>query len=143
PADPRRAALGGRPAHRGGERAGRSITWGDRRDPAHPGGPGRPGPRRDAPPPGGGRRSPRRTPAHRPATVHGDGLGAAEGAGMSEPTTEDISVLLVDDQDLFREGVRVIVDAQEGMSVVGTAADGLEAVQQVDELEPDVVLMDI
>ena len=58
---------------------------------------------------------------------------------MSEP----IRVLLVDDQDLFREGVRIIVDAQEGMAVVGTAADGHEAVRQVDELGPDVVLMDI
>lgn len=57
--------------------------------------------------------------------------------------TGPISVLLVDDQDLFREGVRVIVDAQEGMAVVGAAGDGLEAVQLVDELEPDVVLMDI
>ena len=55
----------------------------------------------------------------------------------------DIKVLLVDDQELFREGVRVIVDAQEGMSVVGAAADGLEAVQLVDELTPDVVLMDV
>ena len=54
-----------------------------------------------------------------------------------------ISVLLVDDQDLFREGVRVIVDAQEGMAVVGTAGDGREAVRLVDELAPDVVLMDI
>lgn len=54
-----------------------------------------------------------------------------------------ITVLLVDDQELFREGVRVIVDAQEGMRVVGTAADGVEAVRLVDELEPDVVLMDI
>ncbi|KRB77233.1 LuxR family transcriptional regulator [Nocardioides sp. Root190] len=57
--------------------------------------------------------------------------------------TEPIRVLLVDDQELFREGVRVIVDAQEGMEVVGTAADGLEAVRLVDELTPDVVLMDI
>jgi DNA-binding NarL/FixJ family response regulator len=55
----------------------------------------------------------------------------------------DIRVLLVDDQDLFREGVKVIVDAQEGMSVVGAAGDGFEAVRLVDELEPDVVLMDI
>lgn len=57
--------------------------------------------------------------------------------------TDDIRVLLVDDQDLFREGVRVIVDAQEGMHVVGAAADGVEAVRLVDELSPDVVLMDI
>jgi DNA-binding NarL/FixJ family response regulator len=57
--------------------------------------------------------------------------------------TEDITVLLVDDQDLFREGVKVIVDAQEGMSVVGSAGDGFEAVRLVDELLPDVVLMDI
>jgi len=55
----------------------------------------------------------------------------------------DISVVLVDDQDLFREGVKVIVDAQEGMHVVGSAGDGLEAIRLVDELEPDVVLMDI
>lgn len=56
---------------------------------------------------------------------------------------DDIAVLLVDDQDLFREGVRVIVDAQPGMRVVGSAADGLEGVRLADELEPDVVLMDI
>jgi len=58
---------------------------------------------------------------------------------MSDP----IRVLLVDDQELFREGVRVIVDAQEGMEVVGAAGDGLEALALVDELAPDVVLMDI
>jgi DNA-binding NarL/FixJ family response regulator len=62
---------------------------------------------------------------------------------MTGADTEDIRVLLVDDQDLFREGVRVIVDAQDGMTVVGTAGDGVQAVRLVDELSPDVVLMDI
>jgi len=62
---------------------------------------------------------------------------------VTTPATADIRVVLVDDQDLFREGVRVIVDAQPGMTVVGSAADGVEAVRLVDELEPDVVLMDV
>ncbi|HWU31382.1 MAG TPA: response regulator transcription factor [Marmoricola sp.] len=54
-----------------------------------------------------------------------------------------ISVLLVDDQELFRAGVAVIIGAQPDMTVVGQAADGLEAIALADELEPDVVLMDI
>ena len=57
--------------------------------------------------------------------------------------TDDIRVLLVDDQELFRAGVAVIVDAQDGMRVVGQAGDGLEALRLADEVEPDVVLMDI
>jgi DNA-binding NarL/FixJ family response regulator len=54
-----------------------------------------------------------------------------------------IGVLLVDDKELFREGVRVIVDAQEGMRVVACAGDVLAALQLIDEMVPDVVLMDI
>ncbi len=57
--------------------------------------------------------------------------------------TGDIRVLLVDDQELFRAGVAVIVDAQDGMLVVGQAGDGLEALRLADEVQPDVVLMDI
>ena len=54
-----------------------------------------------------------------------------------------VRVGLVDDQELFREGIRVIIDAQPDMTVVGTARDGFEAVMMVDEVLPDVVLMDI
>jgi DNA-binding NarL/FixJ family response regulator len=54
-----------------------------------------------------------------------------------------IRVVLVDDQELFRAGVAVIVGAEPDIEVIGQAATGLEAVELVDRLEPDVVLMDI
>ena len=56
---------------------------------------------------------------------------------------EPIRVLLVDDQELFRSGVAVMIDAQPDMEVVGQAGNGREAVRLVDEVAPDVVLMDI
>ncbi|MGN0065827.1 MAG: response regulator [Nocardioides sp.] len=64
---------------------------------------------------------------------------------MSEEAraVDEIRVLLVDDQDLFREGVAVIVDAQPGMRVVGSVDNGVDAVRAVAETEPDVVLMDV
>jgi DNA-binding NarL/FixJ family response regulator len=54
-----------------------------------------------------------------------------------------IRILLVDDQALVRAGFRMILDAEEAMEVVGEAADGREAIDQVRSLRPDVVLMDI
>ncbi len=57
--------------------------------------------------------------------------------------TDSIRVLLVDDQELFRAGIAVIINAQLGLSVVGQAQDGAEGLALVNELEPDVVLMDI
>jgi DNA-binding NarL/FixJ family response regulator len=57
--------------------------------------------------------------------------------------SQPIRVVLVDDQELFRSGLAVMVDAQPDMTVVGQASNGLEALEVVDETEPDVVLMDI
>jgi DNA-binding NarL/FixJ family response regulator len=54
-----------------------------------------------------------------------------------------IDVLLVDDQELFRAGVSVIVNAQEDLTVVGEAENGRDAIEQIERLAPDVVLMDI
>ncbi|SDL27943.1 two component transcriptional regulator, LuxR family [Lentzea albidocapillata subsp. violacea] len=52
-------------------------------------------------------------------------------------------VLVVDDQRLIREGIASLLGLQPGIEVVGTAADGHEAVEQAVTLAPDVVLMDV
>ena len=54
-----------------------------------------------------------------------------------------ISVLIADDQALVRGGLRMIVDAQKDMQVVGEAENGADAVAGAQRLEPDIVLMDI
>lgn len=54
-----------------------------------------------------------------------------------------ISVLLVDDEPLLRQSLRVIIDSQSDLRVVGEAETGAEAESRASELRPDVILMDI
>jgi len=54
-----------------------------------------------------------------------------------------VRVLLVDDQLLVRSGLKMIVDAQPDLEVVGEAADGREALEAFHRLKPDVIVMDI
>ena len=54
-----------------------------------------------------------------------------------------IRILLVDDERLVRTGLRMILDGEVDLEVVGEAADGAEALALVDAFEPDVVLMDL
>lgn len=54
-----------------------------------------------------------------------------------------ISVLVVDDQAMVREGFSALLDAQDDIRVVGDAGDGISAVRAAAELEPDVILMDV
>jgi DNA-binding NarL/FixJ family response regulator len=54
-----------------------------------------------------------------------------------------IRVLIADDHELLRDGLRGMLDAQEDMEVVGEAQDGAQAVDEAIRLHPDVVIMDI
>ena len=58
-------------------------------------------------------------------------------------TEERIRVLIVDDHELIRRGMRMVLDAEDDMQVVGEAVSGAEAVHLAAELQPDVILMDI
>ncbi|MER6998331.1 response regulator transcription factor [Streptomyces sp. NPDC000410] len=54
-----------------------------------------------------------------------------------------IRVLLVDDHQVVRRGLRTFLEVQDDIEVVGEAADGAEGVARAEELKPDVVLMDV
>ncbi|MBC8163957.1 MAG: response regulator transcription factor, partial [Roseiflexaceae bacterium] len=54
-----------------------------------------------------------------------------------------ISILLVDDQLLIRQGIQTLLDLEPDLTVVGSAANGREALAAVERLRPDVVLMDV
>ncbi len=52
-------------------------------------------------------------------------------------------VLLMDDHQIFRDGLKLLIDRQKSMEVVGEAGSGREAVQQAEKLQPDIIVMDI
>ncbi|MBI5595144.1 MAG: response regulator transcription factor [Elusimicrobia bacterium] len=63
---------------------------------------------------------------------------------MAAPAAKKkLTVLIADDQTLFREGIKDLLDNEKSVTVVGEAADGQEAVRLAKKLKPNVVLMDI
>jgi len=56
---------------------------------------------------------------------------------------ETIKVLIVDDHQVVRQGLRTFLELHEDISVIGEAEDGMDAVEMVTQLQPDVVLMDL
>jgi DNA-binding NarL/FixJ family response regulator len=56
---------------------------------------------------------------------------------------KNIGVLLVEDHLITRQGIRHLIEAEKGLTVVGETGDGAEAVKLADELNPDVILMDV
>ncbi|MDQ6728591.1 MAG: response regulator transcription factor [Actinomycetota bacterium] len=63
--------------------------------------------------------------------------------GPSHVGDEPIRVVISDDHELFRRGLKMVLEAEDDIEVVAEAADGQEAVARAEELAPDVVLMDV
>ncbi|GMA18549.1 response regulator transcription factor [Arsenicicoccus piscis] len=67
----------------------------------------------------------------------------AEPSGPADPTVERIRVLVADDHVLYRRGLEMVLGQEGDIEICGEANDGAEAIVQVEELLPDVVLMDV
>jgi DNA-binding NarL/FixJ family response regulator len=70
-------------------------------------------------------------------------MSAEIGAGPSTASTATIRVLLADDHDILRQGLKLLLEVQPDIRVIGEARTGVEAVEQALSLNPDVVVMDI
>ena len=57
--------------------------------------------------------------------------------------TEEIRILIVDDHAIVREGQRALIETEPGMTLVGEATNGEEAIQMARDLNPDVIFMDL
>ncbi len=62
---------------------------------------------------------------------------------MATPDTQPIRILVIDDQPVVRAGIRVIVNSDTGMSVVGEAANSAEGLALASSEQPDVILLDL
>jgi DNA-binding NarL/FixJ family response regulator len=70
-------------------------------------------------------------------------LGRSKLKSRELETFMAVRILLVDDHPIVRQGLRTLLEARPGWEVVGEAADGIEALEKVDKLQPDVVVLDV
>ena len=54
-----------------------------------------------------------------------------------------VRLLLVDDQEIIRQGIKSLLESQSDFEVIGEAANGKQAISQVEALHPDMILMDV
>ncbi|MFK0049902.1 response regulator [Streptomyces sp. NPDC090741] len=71
------------------------------------------------------------------------GSDAGGSTALPAVTSPSVTLLIADDDEVTRSGLRMLLAAQPGITVVGEAADGVEAVERARILRPDVVLMDV
>ena len=72
-----------------------------------------------------------------------EGATGKDGPRAPDDAAKSLRVMVVDDHELFRSGLRRLLGAEEGLEVVGDARRGDEAVSKAAELRPDVIVMDV
>jgi len=70
-------------------------------------------------------------------------MGERDDRGQGATINGAVSVLIVDDHAIVRRGIRALLETEEGFEVVGEAEDGQEALEKIEALNPDVVLLDL
>ena len=75
--------------------------------------------------------------------LRGKYMSRSPGIGVMLPTMKRISVLLVDDHTIIRQGLRLLIEADGDIEIVGEAKTGREAVQMATKLRPEIIVMDI
>ena len=59
------------------------------------------------------------------------------------PDRQEIRILLADDHPIFRDGLKRLLEAEPGFTVIGEASNGVEAVRLVKQLKPELLLLDL
>ena len=70
-------------------------------------------------------------------------VGASEKPFQCEVNVAELRILIADDHELIRRGVRTLLEAEPGWKVVAEASDGQGAVEKAQETRPDIVVLDI
>jgi DNA-binding NarL/FixJ family response regulator len=72
-----------------------------------------------------------------------EGAAVVQWAPASAQSVSPISILIADDHEMFRDGLRRLLEAEPGLKVIGEARDGAEAVERACHLKPDILLLDV
>lgn len=78
-----------------------------------------------------------------PETATQPELGAVPRTASKATNLMAVRILLVDDHPIVRQGLRTLLEGRSGWEVVGEASDGFEALEKIDALHPDVVVLDV